>query len=82
MAPQHNNWSMITNTGQNLLSPGKTPKTPDVLLHFFVNTIRRYTNVADLQRASISFLLLMIHRLGSNECATTLISICLGHTSE
>ncbi|HXB40317.1 MAG TPA: glutamine synthetase III, partial [Bacteroidia bacterium] len=49
---KHNNWSLATNTGKNLLSPGKTPKTNLQFLTFFVNTIKAVYEHADLLRAS------------------------------
>lgn len=74
---KHNNWSMITNTGKNLLSPGKTPKNNLMFLTFFVNTIRAVSEHADLLRASIASLN-NDHRLGANEAPPAIISIFLG----
>ena len=51
---KHNNWSLATNTGKNLLSPGKTPKTNLQFLTFFVNTVMAVYEHADLLRASIA----------------------------
>ena len=51
---KHNNWSMATDTGVNLLAPGKTPKTNLMFLTFFVNTIKAVHDYADLMRASIA----------------------------
>ena len=51
---KHNNWSLGTNTGKNLLSPGKTPKTNMQFLTFFVNTVKAVYEHADLLRASIA----------------------------
>ena len=51
---KHNNWSLATDTGVNLLSPGKTPKTNLMFLTFFVNTIKAVHDYADLLRASIA----------------------------
>ena len=45
---KHNNWSMATDTGKNLLSPGKTPKTNLQFLTFFINTIKAVHDHADL----------------------------------
>ena len=45
---KHNNWSMATDTGVNLLAPGKTPKTNLMFLTFFVNTIKAVHDYADL----------------------------------
>lgn len=74
---KHNNWSMITNTGKNLLSPGKTPKSNLMFLTFFVNTIRAVFEHADLLRASIATVN-NDHRLGANEAPPAIISIFLG----
>jgi glutamine synthetase len=74
---KHNNWSMITNTGKNLLSPGKTPKNNLMFLAFFVNTIRAVYEHADLLRASIASVN-NDHRLGANEAPPAIISIFLG----
>ena len=51
---KHNNWSLATNTGKNLLSPGKTPKTNLQFLTFFVNAVKAVYEHADLLRASIA----------------------------
>jgi len=74
---KHNNWSMMTNTGKNLLSPGKTPKNNLMFLTFFVNTIRAVYEHADLLRASIASVN-NDHRLGANEAPPAIISIFLG----
>ncbi|GGH00495.1 glutamine synthetase III family protein [Mucilaginibacter phyllosphaerae] len=74
---KHNNWSLITNTGKNLLSPGKTPKNNLMFLTFFVNTIKAVHDHADLLRASIASVN-NDHRLGANEAPPAIISIFLG----
>ena len=74
---KHNNWSMITNTGKNLLSPGKTPKNNLMFLTFFVNTIKAVYEHADLLRSSITSVS-NDHRLGANEAPPAIISIFLG----
>lgn len=74
---KHNNWSLITNTGVNLLSPGKTPKNNLMFLTFFVNTIKAVYEYADLLRASIASHS-NDHRLGANEAPPAIISIFLG----
>ncbi len=74
---KHNNWSLITNTGKNLLSPGKTPKNNLMFLAFFVNTIKAVYEHADLLRASIASVN-NDHRLGANEAPPAIISIFLG----
>ncbi|MDX1954737.1 MAG: glutamine synthetase III, partial [Chitinophagaceae bacterium] len=63
---KHNNWSMSTDTGINLLAPGKTPKTNLMFLTFFVNTIKAVHDYADILRASIASAG-NDHRLGANE---------------
>src|ERR1700739_762964 len=74
---KHNNWSMITNTGKNLLSPGKTPNTNLQFLTFFVNTIKSVYEHADLLRASIASAN-NDHRLGANEAPPAIMSAFLG----
>lgn len=74
---KHNNWSLITNTGVNLLSPGKTPKNNLMFLTFFINTIKAVYDHADLLRASIASHS-NDHRLGANEAPPAIISIFLG----
>ena len=74
---KHNNWSMATDTGVNLLAPGKTPKTNLMFLTFFVNTIKAVHDYADVLRASIAsagndF------RLGANEAPPAIISVFIG----
>ena len=74
---KHNNWSLATNTGVNLLGPGKTPKTNLMFLAFFVNTIKAVHDYADLLRASIASAG-NDHRLGANEAPPAIISIFIG----
>ncbi len=74
---KHNNWSMATDTGVNLLAPGKTPKTNLMFLAFFVNTIKAVHDYADLLRASIAGAG-NDHRLGANEAPPAIISIFIG----
>ncbi|MEO6903429.1 MAG: glutamine synthetase III [Bacteroidia bacterium] len=74
---KHNNWSMSTNTGKNLLSPGKTPKTNLQFLTFFINTIKAVNDNADLLRACIASAN-NDHRLGANEAPPAIISAFLG----
>ncbi|MXV52331.1 glutamine synthetase type III [Pedobacter sp. HMF7647] len=74
---KHNNWSLITNTGKNLLSPGKTPKNNLMFLTFFVNTVKAVFEHSDLLRASIASVN-NDHRLGANEAPPAIISIFLG----
>ena len=74
---KHNNWSLSTNTGKNLLSPGKTPKTNLQFLTFFINTVKAVHDNADLLRASIASAN-NDHRLGANEAPPAIVSIFLG----
>ena len=76
---KHNNWSLGTNTGKNLLSPGKEPGKNLMFLTFFVNTIRAVFEHADLIRASIATAN-NDHRLGANEAPPAIISAFLGKT--
>ncbi len=75
---KHNNWSMATDTGVNLLAPGKTPKTNLMFLTFFVNTIKAVHDYAPLLRASIAGAG-NDHRLGANEAPPAIISVFAGH---
>ncbi|MCB9189694.1 MAG: glutamine synthetase III [Flavobacteriales bacterium] len=74
---KHNNWSLGTNTGVNLLSPGKNPKTNLRFLTFFVNTIKAIADNADILRASIASAS-NDHRLGANEAPPAIISVFIG----
>lgn len=74
---KHNNWSMATDTGVNLLAPGKTPKTNLMFLTFFVNTIKAVHDYADVMRAAIASEP-NDHRLGANEAPPAIISVFVG----
>ncbi len=74
---KHNNWSLSTDTGVNLLAPGKTPRTNLMFLTFFVNTIKAVHDYADLLRAVIASAG-NDHRLGANEAPPAIISVYLG----
>ena len=74
---KHNNWSLATDTGVNLLSPGNTPKTNIRFLTFFINTIKAVHDYDDLLRASIASAG-NDHRLGANEAPPAIISIFIG----
>jgi glutamine synthetase len=74
---KHNNWSLITNTGINLLSPGKTPQNNLQFLTFFVNVIKAVHDNADLLRASIASAP-NDHRLGANEAPPAIMSVFIG----
>ncbi len=74
---KHNNWSLGTNTGVNLLQPGKNPKSNLQFLTFFVNTIMAIHDNADLLRASIASAT-NDHRLGANEAPPAIVSVFIG----
>lgn len=74
---KHNNWSLATNTGKNLLRPAKTPKENIQFLAFFVNTIKAIHSHADVLRASIASAN-NDHRLGANEAPPAIISVFIG----
>jgi len=74
---KHNNWSLGTNTGVNLLAPGKNPKSNLQFLTFFVNTIKAIHENADVLRACIASAG-NDHRLGANEAPPAIISVFIG----
>ncbi|PKV75397.1 glutamine synthetase III family protein [Pontibacter ramchanderi] len=74
---KHNNWAMSTNTGVNLLSPGKKPKENLQFLTFFINTVMAVHKYADLLRASIASAS-NDHRLGANEAPPAIMSVFVG----
>jgi glutamine synthetase len=74
---KHNNWSMATDTGVNLLSPGKTPMSNLQFLSFFINTIKAVDTYETLVRASIATAT-NDHRLGANEAPPAIISVFIG----
>ena len=74
---KHNNWSLSTNTGVNLLKPGKNPKTNLRFLTFFVNTLAALHKRADVVRAAIASVG-NDHRLGANEAPPAIISAFIG----
>lgn len=74
---KHNNWSLSTNTGVNLLSPGINPKTNLRFLTFFVNTIKAIHDNADILRASIANAS-NDHRLGAQEAPPAIMSVFIG----
>ena len=74
---KHNNWSLATDTGENLLSPGKNPKKNLQFLTFFVNTLKAVYDYADLLRVSIASAS-NDHRLGANEAPPAIISAFIG----
>ena len=78
---KHNNWSIITDTGVNVLSPGNSPESNLQFLTFFVNTIKAVHDHRDLLRASIATAA-NDHRLGANEAPPAIMSVFVGHTLE
>jgi glutamine synthetase len=74
---KHNNWSLATNTGVNLLSPGSTPMKNLRFLTFFVSTIKAVHDYEELIRASIASAS-NDHRLGANEAPPAIISVFIG----
>lgn len=74
---KHNNWSISTDTGTNLLSPGKNPAENLQFLTFFINTIKAVYDNADILRASIASAA-NDHRLGGNEAPPAIISVFIG----
>ncbi|WP_452231783.1 glutamine synthetase III family protein [Lacinutrix sp. MEBiC02595] len=74
---KHNNWSLATDTGVNLLSPGKTPMSNLQFLTFFINTIKAVYDNEELLRAAIASAS-NDHRLGANEAPPAIISVFIG----
>ena len=74
---KHNNWSMITDTGVNLLDPGKTPAENIQFLVFLMAVIKAVDEYADLLRISVASAG-NDHRLGANEAPPAVVSIFLG----
>jgi len=74
---KHNNWAMSTDSGVNLLAPGKKPKENLQFLTFFINTIAAVHKYADLLRSSIASAS-NDHRLGANEAPPAIMSVFVG----
>lgn len=74
---KHNNWSLSTDTGINLLSPGSTPMKNLRFLTFFINTIKAVDTYEELLRSSIASAS-NDHRLGANEAPPAILSIFIG----
>ncbi|WNH10837.1 glutamine synthetase III [Thalassobellus suaedae] len=74
---KHNNWSLSTDTGVNLLAPGKTPMSNLQFLTFFINTIKAVRENEELLRAAIASAS-NDHRLGANEAPPAIISVFIG----
>ncbi len=74
---KHNNWSLMSNTGVNLLSPGKNTKSNLQFLTFLVNILKALHTHADLIRAAVASAG-NDHRLGANEAPPAIISAFIG----
>ncbi len=74
---KHNNWSLSTNTGVNLLGPGNNPMSNLQFLTFFINTIKAVHDNEELLRATIASAS-NDHRLGANEAPPAIISVFIG----
>ncbi len=74
---KHNNWSLATNTGVNLLGPGATPKKNLQFLTFLINTVKAVYDNQDSLRASIVSAGNQ-HRLGANEAPPSIMSVFIG----
>lgn len=74
---KHNNWSLGTDTGVNLLSPGKTPMSNLQFLTFFINTIKAVHDNEELLRAAVASAS-NDHRLGANEAPPAIMSVFIG----
>lgn len=74
---KHNNWSMITDTGINILDPGKTPAENTQFLIFLTAVIKAVDEYADVLRISVASAG-NDHRLGANEAPPAVVSVFLG----
>lgn len=74
---KHNNWSLQTDTGENLLSPGRNPKQNLQFLTFFINTIKAVSEYSDILRSTIASAS-NDHRLGGHEAPPAIISVFIG----
>lgn len=74
---KHNNWSMVTNTGVNLLDPGKNPAENTQFLIFLMAVVKAVDEYADLMRLSVATAG-NDHRLGANEAPPAIVSMFLG----
>ena len=74
---KHNNWSLSTDSGINLLAPGKTPMSNLQFLTFFINTIKAVNDNEELLRSSIASAS-NDHRLGANEAPPAIMSVFIG----
>ncbi len=74
---KHNNWSLSTDTGVNILGPSSKPKENFRFITFLVNVVKAVHDYADLLRASIATAG-NEHRLGANEAPPAIVSVFLG----
>ena len=78
---KHNNWSMVTSEGENLLDPGKTPEKNTQFLLFLMAIIKGIDEYADLMRVSVATAG-NDHRLGANEAPPAIVSVYVGDALE
>lgn len=74
---KHNNWSLQTDTGENLLSPGRNPKQNLQFLTFFINTIKAVSEYGDIMRSAVASAG-NDYRLGGHEAPPAIISVFIG----
>ncbi len=78
---KHNNWSMVTSEGENLLDPGKTPEKNTQFLLFLSAIIKAIDDYADIMRVSVATAG-NDHRLGANEAPPAIVSVYVGDALE
>ena len=78
---KHNNWALSTDTGENLLNPGKTPAENTQFLLFLAAVVEAVDDYADLLRISVATAG-NDHRLGANEAPPAVVSLFLGEELE
>jgi len=78
---KHNNWSMVSSTGENLLDPGKTPEKNIQFLLFLMAIIKAIDEYADIMRVSVASAG-NDHRLGANEAPPAIVSVYVGDALE
>ena len=74
---KHNNWSLMTNAGKNLLAPGKTPRNNMQFLTFLINTVKAVHDYSDILRASVA-IAGNEHRMGAHEAPPAIMSVFIG----
>lgn len=78
---KHNNWSLTTNTGMNLLEPGETPQENAQFLLFLCAVIQAVDDYQDMLRISVASAA-NDHRLGANEAPPAIVSMYVGDEIE